>query len=105
MSELSGPMGPRDDLSIHQRYQKDLQAGAKLFKKALHSYEATKDPKKRYEFKQVMNESLEAIHKAVVCLKNEELKRIDQRLHEDYNDVEKNPDRVKADIDDLRKNL
>lgn len=104
MTDIQGP-NPHQDLSIHDRYRNDLQHGAKLFQEALQSYETTKDADKKIEFKKVMDESLNAIHQAVVCLKNEGLSESEKKLQMDYSNVEKKPNLVKEDIDILRKKI
>lgn len=107
MSEVSGPLGPREK----KMYEQEYKHSADLFKRALDQYNKSENPYQKEDFKDVMDKAMQVLNETAQGLMRKELQDQNQKIAKDYENFQKYPgdpdtlDKLKGDLDKAKKSI
>lgn len=107
MSEVSGPLGPREK----KMYEEEYKHSADLFKRALDQYNKSENPYQKAEFKDVMDQAMHVLNETASGLMRKELKEQNQHIAKDYATFQKYPgdpdtlNKLNGDLDKAKKSV
>ncbi len=107
MSEITGPIGPRE----RKMYEQEYKHSADLFKRALDQYGKSDNPYQKAEFKDVMDKSMQVLNETAHGLMRKELEEQNRQIAKDYARFQKFPgdsdtvDKLGSDLDKAKKSV
>lgn len=107
MSDITGPLGPREK----KMYEQEYKHSADLFKRALDQYNKSENPYQKAEFKDVMDKAMQVLNETAHGLMRKELDDQNKKIAKDYANFQKYPgdpdtvDKLNSDLDKAKKTV